>query len=103
MFDRQIDDVPFQTDPLFTEHVKLGLTEGRGNLVFDNLDFHPNPDRGLSLFEGTEPPHVNPAGTVKLESPPAGSRFGAAEHDPDLFPDLVDEDHAGLRPRDGAG
>src|SRR5262249_36025312 len=98
----QVDDITFETDPFVPQHVEFGLPEGRGELVLDDLDFHANADGRFTVLERAQPADVHSTRTVELEGPPAGGRFGATEHHPDLLADLIDEDHAGLGFGNGA-
>ena len=80
-------------DAAFAEHVELGLSERRSDLVLHDLGPHSDTDDVVSVFDLRDAAHVDTARTVELECPAAGRRFGAAEHDADLFANLVDEDH----------
>ena len=71
--------------------------KGDAHLVLDDLDLHARPDHGLAFLERRDPADVDRGTSVELERPAAGGRLGAAEHDADLFADLVDEDQARLR------
>src|SRR5215213_11066221 len=79
-------------DPLAVHHVKLHRLELCSHLVFPDL-----PPRLVAYRIGANlkrpyAPDVQPHAGVELKRPPARRRLRRAEHHPDLFPELVDED-----------
>ena len=99
----EIDQVAFVADPFAVEDVELDLAERRRHLVLDHLHARPVPDHLLAVLERAHAPDVEPAAGVEFQRVAARGRLGVTEHDPDLHPDLVDEDHQGVRLGDGAG
>ena len=88
--------------PAVVEDVELRLPEGRRHLVLHHLDARAVADHLLAVLERRDAPHVEPHRGVELERVAAGGGLGVAEHHADLHADLVDEDHRGVRLRDGA-
>ena len=90
-------------DAFAEDDVELGLAEGRGDLVLDDLDLGARADDVVAVLDGFDAADLDAHGGVEFEGPAAGGGLGVAEHDADLLADLVDEDEAGARFGDGAG
>src|SRR5512141_2297223 len=88
----EVEDIALAGDPFPVEDVELRLAERRGEFVFHHLDPRAAADHGIVLLDLGDPADVQPNRGVELERVPPGGGLGIAEHDPDLLPDLVDED-----------
>src|ERR1700730_13099721 len=99
----QVQDRPLLGDALPVNDVELRLPEGRRELVLHDFDLGPDADRLGAILDGVLAPDIQPDRGVELEGPAPGGGLGGAEHDPDLLPDLVDEDDRAARARDGGG
>ena len=99
----EIDQQRGVADPLVEQHVELGLLERRRHLVLHHLDPHPAADDDLALLDRTDAADVETERGVELERLATGGGLGVAEHDADLFAELVDEHHRGVGAIDGAG
>ena len=88
---------PDGRDALAELDVELGLAERRGDLVLDDLHAHAVADRLGAVLERLDAPDVQALGGVELQRAPARLGLGRAEHDADLFADLVGEDAQRLR------
>ena len=97
MLDTEVDQAALARDADAVENVELRLLEGRSHLVLYDLDARAVADRVGAVFEGLDATDVKAHGGVKLERLTPRSGFGAAEEYADLFAQLVDEDHRGLR------
>src|SRR5215470_5442817 len=88
-------------DALAVEHVELGLTERRRQLVLHDLDLGADADRLRALLDRVLAADVEADGGVELQRAAAGRGFGVPKHYAYLFADLIDEnDHAaGTRDR----
>jgi len=88
----EVEEVAGERDALGVHDVELGVAEGRGDLVLDDL--HPRPVAGDldAVLDRLDAPDVEPHRRVELQRPPTRRRLRRAEHDPDLLPQLVDED-----------
>src|SRR4051794_40966192 len=101
--DADVDQAALAADPLAVHDVELRLLERRGHLVLDDLDPSPVADHVGAVLEGLDAAHVEPDRGVELQRPPTGRRLGRAEHDADLLPQLVDEDHGRAGVVEGTG
>src|SRR6478736_6222803 len=95
VLDAEVDELAVLRDPLAVVDVELGLAEGGGHLVLGHLHLHPRAGHLLAVLDGGDAPDVDAHRGVELEGPAAGRGLRAAEHDADLFADLVDEDQGG--------
>ena len=96
LFDSEIEQVAFARDTFAIHDVEFGFAERRSNLVLHDLHLRAAADDFVSIFDRGDPPHIGANRSVELQGAAAGGRFRIAEHDADLFADLVDEDHARL-------
>ena len=94
---------PDARDAFAVVDVELGLAEGRGHLVLDDLDLGARADDDVAVLERRDAADVDADRRVELERAAAGRRLGVAEEHADLLADLVDEDQAGARLRDDRG
>src|SRR3990172_9359946 len=102
----KVDDVALAADAHLLSrehHVELGRAEGRRHLVLYHARPHAITDDLLPLLEGLDAPDVDAHRAVELQRPTARRHLRVPEDDADLLPQLVDEDHGGLRLGDGAG
>ena len=76
------------------------ILKGGATLFLTTSD--PIADELGALLDGVDPSHVDADRCVELERTSARCGLRAAEHDPDLLPELVDEDTCGTRLGDGA-
>ncbi len=90
-------------DSLAVVDVELRLAERGRHLVLDHLDLGARPHHGLPVLQRRDPADVDADRGIELQGAAAGRRLGVAEHDADLFADLVDEDQARLRLGDDRG
>src|ERR1700733_2096039 len=88
----QIKHVPFAGDALAVEDVELGFAEGGGDLVLDDLDLGAGAGDDVALLDSSDAADIDANRGVELERAAAGGGLRIAEHDADLFADLVDED-----------
>ena len=81
----------------------MRLAKRRSQLVLDHL--HPGlvADDLLAALDRLALPDIEANRAVELERVAAGRRLRVSEDKPDLLSQLVDEDDAGLRPRDRRG
>src|SRR5689334_5753938 len=99
----QIQQVAFFRNTLAVNDVEFGFAERRRDLVLHYLDLGAVSDHALAIFDGRDAADVEPHRRVKLQRAAAGGGFRIAEHDADLFANLIDEDQAGPRLVDRAG
>ena len=99
----EVDQAARGGDALAELDVELGLAEGGGDLVLDDLHAHAVADRLGAVLERLDAPDVQALGGVELQRAPARLGLGRAEHDADLFADLVGEDAERLRAVEVAG
>ncbi len=92
----QVENIAFVADAVGVHHVELGGTERRSHFVLHDLGPHALANNFLTIFQLTNPPDIDTARGIEFKSPATGGRFGAAEHDPDFFPNLIDKNHRGL-------
>src|SRR6266508_2481261 len=102
LLDAHVDEGAFAGDAVAVEDVELRLFEGRGDLVLDDLDPGAVADRLAAVLEGFDAADVEAHGGVELQRLATGGGLRTAEHDPDLFPQLVDEDGGGAGVAEGA-
>src|SRR5439155_25544469 len=79
----------------------IGVAEWWRQLALPPLGARAEPDRPRPLLDGLDATHPDAHRRVELQRAPARGGLRVAEHDTDLLPDLVDEDHDGARARDG--
>src|SRR5262249_17318814 len=106
----EIEEIAGLRDALPVQNVELHLAEGRRHLVLHDLDARTiaDGDRILlvaraGLFDLSHPTNGEADGCIELEGVAARGRLGRAEHDPDLHPDLIDENEQAIRARHGPG
>src|SRR5690606_24118674 len=95
--DPKVDELTRLGDALAVHDVELDLLERRRHLVLDDLDPRLIADRLVAFLDLADAANVEAYGRVELERVAAGRRLGIAEHDADLHPDLIDEDHHAAR------
>src|ERR1700722_12846754 len=100
---RQIENIAFARDTLAIENIELSLAEGRGDLVLDDLDLGARANDRIAFLDGRNAADIDADRGIELERAATGGGFRIAEHDADLFADLVDENQTGARFRDRAG
>src|SRR5262249_7018828 len=72
------------------EHdLELGLAEGRGALVLDDLDPHARTDDLFAVLDLADAADVEAHRRVELERVAAGGGLGISENDPDLLTKLI--------------
>ena len=76
---------------------------GGANLVLHDLDPRLVADDLVALLDGADSPDIKAHRGVELQGVATRRGLRAAEHDPDLHSDLVDEDDQGVGPLDVAG
>src|SRR5438552_15570524 len=99
----QIEHVAGAGDAFAVHDVELGLAEGGGSLVLDDFNFGARTDHAVALFDGGDAADIHAHTGVKLEGTATGGGLRIAEHDADLFADLIDEDQTGAGLGDDAG
>src|SRR5713101_4240760 len=99
----EVDEVAFAGDTFAVKDVEFGFAEGSGNLVFHDFAARARADHPVALLDGLDAADIDAHRGVELERTAARGGFRIAEHDADLFADLVDEDEAGARLRDNRG
>src|SRR5690606_40308859 len=92
-----VEEAALTGDALAEHDVELGLPEGRGHLVLGHLDPHPVAHCIGAVLDGLDATDVETDGGVELERTATRCGLRAAEHDPDLLTELVDEDGGGAR------
>src|SRR6476619_1695170 len=103
VLDAEVEQAALARDADAVLDVELGLAEGRGDLVLDDLDPHPVADRLGSFLEGLDAADVEALRSVELQRPAARLCLRRAELDADLFPDLVGEEADGVGAVEVAG
>src|SRR5262245_9444284 len=99
----EIDDLAVARNAGAVKNIKFRFLERRRHFVFDYFDAGAPADDIVAVFERADAADVHAHGRVKLERVAAGGGFRIAEHDADLHADLVDKNHHGVGPRNGAG
>src|SRR5439155_9773116 len=92
----EVDQLAELIDAGAEQHLELRLAERPRALVLDHLDAHPRSHRLVALLELSDAADVETHRGVELERLTARRGLGIAEDDPDLLPQLVDEDDAGV-------
>src|ERR1035437_9655548 len=87
----QVEDVALAADALAVDDVELRLAEGRGHLVFDDLDLGAVAGDDVAVLDGGDAADVHAHRGIELEGATSGGGFRVAEHDADLFADLINE------------
>jgi hypothetical protein len=95
--DAEIDEVAFARNAFAVNNVELGFAEGRGDFIFHNFGASARADDPVAFLDGLNAANIDAHGGVKLQGAAAGGGFGIAEHDANLFANLVDENEAGAR------
>jgi hypothetical protein len=83
--------------------VELALTEGRRDLVLDDLDAGSRTDDLCAVLEVLYLANVQADRRVELQRAPTGRGLGVSEHDADLLAELIDEDRRGVELAERAG
>src|SRR5215210_7686218 len=91
VLDAHVEQAALARDPLPVHHVELNHLERRRHLVLYHLDPGLVADRVGANLERPDAPDVQPHAGVEFQRPSARRRLRRAEHDPDLLPELVDE------------
>ena len=84
-------------NPFCEQDVELRLLEGGSHFVLDHLDPHAASHHLLPFFDRLDAANIQADRRVKLQRVAPGGGFRIPEHHTQLHPDLVDEDHGGLR------
>src|SRR2546423_3787710 len=92
----EIQQVAFARDAFTVHDIEFGLTKGRRDFVFRDLNFRAIADDAIGIFDRADATDVETQAGIKLQRAAAGSSFGIAEHHPNLFANLIDEDEAGV-------
>src|SRR5699024_1860921 len=79
VLDTEVQQTAYTGDAHAVEDVELGLLEGRGHLVLDDLDPGAVADRVGAGLEGLDAADVHAHGGVELERLAAGGGLRAAE------------------------
>src|SRR4051812_43880056 len=90
---------PLPGDTLAVHDVKLNHLERRRHLVLDYLDLSLVANRVVADLQRPYASYVEPDARIELQSTTTRRRLRRSEHNPDLLPELVDEDRR--RPRTG--
>src|SRR5690606_4981512 len=105
--DPHVDHLTRTPHALAVKNVELDLAEGRRHLVLHDLHARAVTDDdhvfGPIFFDSADASHVEPHRRIELERIATGGRFRAAEHHPDLHPDLIGEEDQALRTAHGPG
>ena len=101
--DTHVDEFALAADATAVDDVKLGLAEGWGDLVLDDLDTRLCTQDALAVLDVGQTADVEAHAAVELQRVTAGGRLGIAEQHAQFFPQLVDEDTAGACLGDGGG
>ena len=99
----EIEQIARARDAFAVHHVELGFAERRRDLVLHDLHAGAAADDDVAVLDAGDAADVDADRRVELQRAAAGRGFRIAEHDADLLAQLVDEDEARLRLRDGAG
>src|SRR5512146_323697 len=99
---RNIEHQARVADAFRVHDVELGLLERRRHLVLDDLYADVRSDDVFLVLDRPDATNVEPNRRVELERLATGRRLGIAEHDADLFAQLIDEHDRRLGPGDGA-
>src|SRR6185503_6256427 len=91
---REIQQVTFARNAFAIHDVKFTFAERRRDFVLRHLHFRAIANHAIAVFDRADAPDIESQRRVKLERTPASRRFRIAEHDANLFADLVDEDEA---------
>src|SRR6185295_11454250 len=103
LVDGKIEQIALAGNTLAVHHVEFRFTKWRSHLVLDDLHARPASDDVVAILDGGYAADVHPNRGVELQRSAAGGGFRVSEHHADLLAQLVDEDQAALRSRDGAG
>src|ERR1700677_3899502 len=88
---RKVEHIAFAGDAFAIQDVKLSFAERRGDFVLDHLDLGAGTDHHVAFLDCRDAANVDAHRGVKLERAATSSCFRVAEHDPDLLPDLINE------------
>ena len=103
MFDAQVDQFTFPANAFAVKNIEFGLTERRGNFVFDDFDFGFVTNHVIAFFNLTGTADVEADRGIEFERVTAGCGFRAAEHHADFHTDLVNENNQCIGAFDVAG
>src|SRR6059036_1787363 len=95
--DGKVDEVALARYAFAVHDVEFGFTERRRNFVLDDFHFGPASDNIIAILDGSDSPHVRAHRYIEFQGTAAGGCFRVAEHDADLFANLIDEDQACFR------
>lgn len=104
VLDAEVDQRAGVGDALTIHDVEFGLGEGWSDLVLYDLDASTvADDLAVALFDLADAADVHTDRREELKCATAGLCFGAAEHDADLFADLISKEDDTLCLGDGSG
>src|SRR6185312_1867901 len=95
LLDAHVDERALAADADAVEDVELGLLERRRDLVLHHLDARAVADHVGPVLQRLDAADVEAHRGVELQRLAARGGLGRPEHDPDLLPELVDEDRGG--------
>src|SRR5262249_24123534 len=87
--DREVDHLASDGDPAAVAEIELRLPEGGRDLVLDHLDPGAVADDLVAVLDGAGAADGDLDRGVELQGVAARGGLGAAEHHPDLHPELV--------------
>ena len=79
-------------DAFAVNNVKFSGFKRRSNFIFYNLNPRPVADDVVAVFDGINPAHVKPNGSIEFKRFTACGGFRIAEHYANFFAELVDKD-----------
>ena len=99
----EIELVPFEADATGVHHVEFGYAEWRRNFVLYDFGFYALADNHFAILELSNPANIDSARRIEFQSATTGRGFRRTiGHAPNLFTDLIDEDHTRLALGDNA-
>ena len=93
MLHSEIQDVSGSGNAPAEHNVKLRFLKRRRHLVLHDFDAGAVTDHFSARLQGLRPADIEAHRSVKFQRAAAGRRLRISKHDPDLFPELIDEDH----------
>lgn len=95
--DAEINEVALTRDAFAVDDVEFGFAEWRGYLILYDLHLGTVAHHHVTFFNGGNAADICTNRGVEFQCASARSGFGTAEHDADLFTNLIDKDEAGIR------